>query len=123
MMLLQFFKIHFISHFQLLRSLDLYEDLEPEYSEKYLRPVYYQAQLPLGHHMAKAILPKRYIANHLDNTYLLTLVTYDGNFSRVRINEHGIVVEITCVTKKVSIKAFKAEKLFLNIFLVYFISF
>uniref|UniRef100_W8BNN2 Uncharacterized protein C20orf26 n=1 Tax=Ceratitis capitata TaxID=7213 RepID=W8BNN2_CERCA len=85
---------------KLLRSLDLYEDLEPEYSEKYLRPVYYQAQLPLGHHMAKAILPKRYIANHLDNTYLLTLVTYDGNFSRVRINEHGIVVEITCVTKK-----------------------
>lgn len=51
--------------------------------------------------MAKVILPKRYIANHLDNNYMLTLVTYDGNFSRVRINEHGIVEEITCVTRDV----------------------
>ncbi|XP_018803936.1 PREDICTED: cilia- and flagella-associated protein 61-like [Bactrocera latifrons] len=84
---------------KLIRSLNLHQDDDPINTEKYLQPVYFQAQLPLGHYMAKAILPKRYIANHLDNNYMLTLVTYDGNFSRVRINEHGIVEEITCVTR------------------------
>ncbi|XP_036344487.1 cilia- and flagella-associated protein 61-like, partial [Rhagoletis pomonella] len=84
---------------KLIHGLNLMEDDVVEYSEKYLLPVYFQAQLPLGYYMAKVILPKRYIANHLDNSYMLSLVTYDGNFSRVRINVHGIVEEIVVVSQ------------------------
>lgn len=56
--------------------------------------------------MFKVTLPKRYLANHLDNEYGFPLVTYcDGDFVRVRLNEHGIVEEIVVVTKRVSVWA------------------
>ncbi|XP_054738871.1 cilia- and flagella-associated protein 61-like [Anastrepha obliqua] len=84
---------------KLINSLNLNLNEKAEHSEKFIKPVYFQAQLPLGYFMAKVILPKLYIARHLDNSYVVSLNTYDGNFSRVRINEHGIVEEIVCVAK------------------------
>ncbi|XP_067630104.1 cilia- and flagella-associated protein 61-like isoform X2 [Eurosta solidaginis] len=84
---------------KLIYCLKLNEDVDTEYSLKYSRPIFFQAQLPKGYYMAKVVLPKRYIANHLDNTYSVSLTTYDGNFSRVRLNEHGIVEEVVCVTQ------------------------
>lgn len=70
--------------------------------EKFSKSYYFQAQLPMDHYMFKVTLPKRYLANHLDNEYGFPLVTYcDGDFVRVRLNE-----EIVVVTKRVSVWSF-----------------
>lgn len=70
--------------------------------EKFSKPYLFQAQLPMDHYLFKVTTPKRYLANHLDNEYGFPLVTYsNGDFSRVRLNEHGMVEEIVIVTKKV----------------------
>ncbi|XP_011293922.1 cilia- and flagella-associated protein 61-like isoform X1 [Musca domestica] len=69
--------------------------------EKFSKPYLFQAQLPMDHYLFKVTTPKRYLANHLDNEYGFPLVTYsNGDFSRVRLNEHGMVEEIVIVTKK-----------------------
>lgn len=56
----------------------------------------------MNHYFFKVTCPKRYLANHLDNEYGFPLITYlEGDFTRVRLNEHGMVEEIVVVTKKV----------------------
>ncbi|XP_073848569.1 cilia- and flagella-associated protein 61-like [Musca autumnalis] len=68
---------------------------------KFSKPNLFQAQLPMDHYFFKVTTPKRYLANHLDNEYGFPLVTYsNGDFSRVRLNEHGMIEEIVIVTKK-----------------------
>ncbi|XP_061388706.1 cilia- and flagella-associated protein 61-like [Musca vetustissima] len=69
--------------------------------EKFSKPYLFQAQLPMEFYFFKITTPKRYLANHLDNEYGFPLITYsNGDFSRVRLNEHGMVEEIVIVTKK-----------------------
>lgn len=72
------------------------------FEKKFSKNSYFQAQLPMDHLFVKVTTPKRYLANHLDNEYGFPLVTYnEGEFSRVRLNEHGMVEEIVLVTKRV----------------------
>ncbi|XP_075169795.1 cilia- and flagella-associated protein 61-like isoform X2 [Haematobia irritans] len=80
-------------------NLDQFEASSKEV--KFSQPYYFQAQLPMDHFFFKITIPKRYLANHLNNEYGLPLVTYfEGDFCRVRLNEHNIVEEIVIVTKK-----------------------
>ncbi|TMW41382.1 hypothetical protein DOY81_013538 [Sarcophaga bullata] len=73
----------------------------PKPDEKFSKPHYFQAQLPMEHFFVKVTSPKRYLAHHLGNEYEYPLITYDdGDFCRVRLNQHGIVEEIVVVTQK-----------------------
>lgn len=85
----------------MLKLIKSQKDL-PKSEEKFSKPHYFQAQLPMDHCFVKVTCPKRYLANHLNNEYNSSLVTYDdGDFCRVRLNQHGIVEEIMVVTQKV----------------------
>ncbi|KAM7343044.1 cilia- and flagella-associated protein 61-like [Cochliomyia hominivorax] len=88
---------------KIIQSLDLMGDQKNIFNvdEKFSRPSYFQAQLPMDFFLVKVTIPKRYLANHLDNEYSFPMVTYyDEDFSRVKLNEHGVVEEIVIVTKK-----------------------
>lgn len=75
---------------------------EMELDEKFFRPVYFQAHLPMDYRIAKVVIPKRYMAHHLTNEYNSSMTTYmDYDFCRVRLNIHNYVEEILVVTKKV----------------------
>ncbi|XP_013110105.2 cilia- and flagella-associated protein 61-like [Stomoxys calcitrans] len=86
---------------KLILALELNALQVPHKEDKYSKPYYFQAQLPMENFFIKITMPKRYLANHLDNEYGFPLITYyEGDFSRVRLNEHDIVEEIVIVTKK-----------------------
>ncbi|XP_065369067.1 cilia- and flagella-associated protein 61-like [Calliphora vicina] len=88
---------------KIINILDLIDTKEnaPRLEKKFSKPSYFQAQLPMDYLFIKVTTPKRYLANHLDNEYGFPLVTYnEGDFSRVRLNEHGMVEEIVVVTQK-----------------------
>ncbi|KAI8127370.1 Cilia- and flagella-associated protein 61 [Lucilia cuprina] len=73
----------------------------PSLETKFSKSSYFQAQLPKDYLFFKVVIPKRYLANHLNNDYGFPLITYfEGDFSRVRLNEHGVVEEIVIVTQK-----------------------
>lgn len=70
--------------------------------EKFRQSSLCKVQLPFNYYMIKIISPKLYLENHLSNEYIRPLTTYkDNDFSRVRLNQHGIVEEIVVITQKV----------------------